>query len=407
MKNFLQKIAGTMFLLLLLNYANAQIVGTNAFMKGAYLELGVGPDGVYVSDVNAPAGYHDPFFLPNFGMIIDDAKDGWATGTPAFCGDYFAPGSPVEGFAVQVGTNVYSNDPSSSPDAPGTFTSYTVMGSGKTLVWQGNIAVENLHIKQITTLKNNKRLVQTQIMLTNTGATTLSGVYYSRSTDPDNEAPFTGDYLTNNLVLYNHPIDDWAMVTAEGSTYGCLLALGSMQTNARVAYGGFNISSLIPKDAYNGVSPHVISGSTLSDEAITLTFKVGNINPGQTKVLNFVYGSDVDEIIEALGFTNDAIGARQEMEINGYSENIPVISLSPVPSNGLLNVIATGVNPEAQVNVEIINMLGQVVYTQQVENNNGTVMHEVSFDANIPNGTYIMNVIADGAVYSESFILNK
>jgi hypothetical protein len=202
-------------------------------------------------------------------------------------------------------------------------------------------------------------------------------------------------------------MDDWAMVTAEGLTYGCLLALGSMQTNARVAYGGFNISTLIPKDAYNGVSPHVISGSEISDEAITLTFKIGKINPGQTKVLNFLYGSDVDEVIEGLGFTTDAIGARQEMEINGYSENIPVISLSPVPSNGLLNVIATGVNPEARVNVEIINVLGQVVYTQQVENNNGTVMHEVSFDANIPNGTYIINVIADGAVYSESFILNK
>lgn len=407
MKNLLQKIAGSTFLLLLLNYTNAQIVGTDAFMKGTYLELGISNDGVYVSDANAPAGYHDPAVSPYFGLIIDDAKDGWATGTPPYCGDYFIPGSPVEGFAVQVGTNVYSNDPSAAPEAPGAITSYTAAGSAKVVVWQGNIAAEGLQITQTTIVKNSKRLVQTQVMLTNTGATTLNGVYYSRNTDPDNEEPFTFDFTTNNLVLYNHPTDDWAMVTAEGLTYGCLLALGSMQTNARVAYGGFAVSDLIPKNAYNGASPHFISGSTISDQAITLTFKVGSISPGQTKVLNFLYGSDVDEVIEGLGFTNDAIGARQEMEINGYSEYTPVISLSPVPSNGLLNVIATGVNPEARVNVEIINMLGQVVYTQQVENNNGTVMHEVSFDANIPNGTYIMNVIADGAVYSESFILNK
>ena len=407
MKNFLQKIAGTMFLLLLLNYSNAQIVGTDAYIQGNYLELGISNDGVYIADAHAPAGYHDPGLLLHFGLIIDDAKDGWATGTPPYCGDYFIPGSPVEGFAIQVGTNVYSNDASVAPDAPGSITSYTAAGSGKVVVWEGDIAAESLHIKQTTTVKNSKRLIQTQIMLTNTGATALNGVYYSRSTDPDNEVTFADEYITNNLVLYNHPTDDWAMVTAEGLTYGCLLALGSMQTNARVAYGGFSIGSLIPKDAYDGVSPHVISGSEISDEAITLTFKIGKINPGQTKVLNFFYGSDVDEIINAFGFANDAMAARQEAEINGYSENIPVISLSPIPSNGLLNVIATGVSPEANVNVEIINMLGQVVYTQQAENNNGTVMHEVAFDANIPNGTYIMNVIADGAVYSESFILNK
>jgi hypothetical protein len=71
-------------------------IGTNAFVKGNYLELGINGAGCLVTNAAAPAGYH-----PNsgtgavMGMVSDNAKDGWTTGSPVQSGDYFFPGLMV------------------------------------------------------------------------------------------------------------------------------------------------------------------------------------------------------------------------------------------------------------------------------------------------------------------------
>lgn len=67
----------------------AQIVGPNCFLKGLYVEVGINTCGAFGSSVAPPAGYHPT--EGGLGFVADWESDGWATGTPIYCGDYFVP----------------------------------------------------------------------------------------------------------------------------------------------------------------------------------------------------------------------------------------------------------------------------------------------------------------------------
>ena len=42
--------------------------------------------------------------MAGVGFIADYGKDGFSTGSPAYAGDYFLPGSPLEGWQVEYTT---------------------------------------------------------------------------------------------------------------------------------------------------------------------------------------------------------------------------------------------------------------------------------------------------------------
>ena len=73
------------------------------FLRGAYVEVGIHNVGSYGTSGGAPTG--SAYAGKRLGFIADFSKDGWAsgpTGAPIggvwkFSGDYFVPGSPVEG----------------------------------------------------------------------------------------------------------------------------------------------------------------------------------------------------------------------------------------------------------------------------------------------------------------------
>ena len=99
----------TVLLLCLPLALQAQIVGANAFMQGTYVEIGVNTCGAYGSGSAPPAGYHPSPFLSGLGFVADSDQDGWDVGTPEYCGDYFVPGSPVEGWQIQIDGNTWTN----------------------------------------------------------------------------------------------------------------------------------------------------------------------------------------------------------------------------------------------------------------------------------------------------------
>ena len=94
----------------------AQVADGSIFMQGNYVEIGINECGVYGSNDEPPIGplgaYHG-INMNGLGYIADHEKDGWDVSTepgqPVFCGDYFTPGSPEEGWAIQVGDVVYEN----------------------------------------------------------------------------------------------------------------------------------------------------------------------------------------------------------------------------------------------------------------------------------------------------------
>ena len=283
----------------------AQIVNGNCFIKTNFLELGIGPCGVFGSTVDAPPGYHPrggdeyPFRL---GFIADHNRDGWNAGTPNYCGDYYVPGNPEEGWGITMnGRNYNNNLLCELNDITGSIIQYTNDGVMITGTWKG--IIDGLEITAKTSVPIDKLYFLTEVTLRNVSLDTIHDLYYMRNIDPDNEVTLTNDYVTLNTIVTQNPnADNKAIVTAEGLIYGCFIGLGSRDCRARVAWGGFfNRSAL---EAWNCVLPHQCSGSETDDIAITISFKLGDLVPGRQasfKFVNVLNLADVDESVDLTG----------------------------------------------------------------------------------------------------------
>ena len=285
--------------------AKAQIVGSDVFLQGLFVEVGINQCAAYGSEGGAPAGYHPT--ESGLGFVADWESDGWDTGTPDYCGDYFVPGSPVEGWQVQVGTDVWTNtDQFCSPDEiPGDITSYEFADGVYTAVWEGDIASENLAITQTTRLPEDKLYFTTEITFCNEGATDLVDVYYNRNVDPDNDQPWSGSFTTVNTIV-SQPIEDSvcdALVTSEGQTYGCFLGLGARDYRARVSWGNFSTTAGTPQNVYEGTGGYSSSGTNTNDIANSIAFYIPLIEAGECEIITFAYVLSIDDLEEALDAT--------------------------------------------------------------------------------------------------------
>lgn len=229
----------------------AQLVSGKGFLQGKYLEVGMAQCGSFGSSVFAPTRYHTQG-SSYLGFVADVDKDGWTSGTPGFIGDYFRPGSPEEGFTIEInGYNYSNNQVCGVNNIPGSITSVDNSGSTVTMVWEGNIS--NLDIKQTVEFDTNTVFFAVSVELTNNGPANLNNIYYMRNVDPDNEVPNGGSYTTTNTIVQQNPNpSNIALVKATGLSYGSILALGSKDPRARVTHGGF--SNRNASAIYNGSS---------------------------------------------------------------------------------------------------------------------------------------------------------
>src|ERR1043165_4026200 len=179
---------------------HAQLVGTNLYLQGRYLEIGMNNNGSFGACNNAtygilPAGYHA--HLPGTGAlaeVYDYGHDGWTVGAPAYMGDYTYPGSPFEGWAIQVnGTRgqcyqTCAGNVTLNPGwLTGTNTGYSNTGGRATGIWTGSAATGALQLRMETRVDTLASWVNVTVVMKNTSASALPGVYYWRSCDPDND----------------------------------------------------------------------------------------------------------------------------------------------------------------------------------------------------------------------------
>ncbi|MBC8048415.1 MAG: gliding motility-associated C-terminal domain-containing protein [Fimbriimonadaceae bacterium] len=293
-----------------LSQLSAQLVGGDAFLKGTYVEVGINNCGAYGSGDNPPGGYHpNPTFA--LGFVADSDQDGWDIGSPDYCGDYFVPGSPVEGWQIQIGSSVYTNTDQScwTSEIPGEVTGYSYGSGIYTGVWEGEISSHDLGITQTTTLPEDALYFVTRILLCNNGTDTIEDVYYMRNVDPDQDQPWSGDFTTDNEVIYQPPTDPDALVISEGLTYGCFLGLGAKDPNARVSYGNFSTTDGTPEEVWEGTGGYYSSGSLNGDIANSISIYVDKILPGECRCIAFAYILNIDDLDEALDATLSSIGA--------------------------------------------------------------------------------------------------
>ncbi|MCX6294604.1 MAG: gliding motility-associated C-terminal domain-containing protein [Bacteroidetes bacterium] len=286
---------------------NAQMVGTNAYVKGASVEFGVsgsgGFEGVDQSISPAPAGYHArSTFLP-FGFIANPQVNAWAT----FDGDFFTPGSPENGwgFEIGVGGAAGSNNYNFVNDIPGSITSVVNNPTCHIVDWEGNATTgTNLHFKIEYLLEQNDLFYTTTVSITNNTAAAIPDLFYYRSFDPDNNEEISSDFTTQNTIVCQP-------FTVGGSGVACVSAtslvpatqpqsyvgLAGIGSNFRVTYGGFSNRS--GSDIWNGTSISPLTGfystplvqtvgsTNFADEGISLAYRVQNLLPGATKTFKF------------------------------------------------------------------------------------------------------------------------
>lgn len=300
-------IGGLLLSLLLTNRTNAQIVGANCYLKGNYVEVGINTCGAYGSNELPPAGYHPTTPLTGLGFVADPGEDGWDLGDPIFCGDYFIPGAPVEGWQVQIGPTVWTNTDQScgGADIPGGVSDYYFAAGEYVGVWEGDIAAENLHITQKTTVPESQVYFLTEVTFCNEGLSDITDLYYKRNVDPDQDVALASDYYTTNTIEVNPPDTCTALVTATGGTIGCFLGMGALDTMARASYGLFSTDAATPLNAWNGTGGYTTTeGSTFyCDCATQITFKVPVIPAGECKSVTFAYILNIDDLIDALEAT--------------------------------------------------------------------------------------------------------
>jgi gliding motility-associated-like protein len=304
------------------NAANAQITGTgDEYIKGDYVEVGIATTGSF-GGCTAPSGYH-PNVGAALGFVSDPDKDGWLVSLPGrttYMGDYFVPGSPYEGWDVQINGTKYSsfNCPSGSSFGGATFTgtgygnvSYVTTALDQTAIWHGLIGT-SLDITQTTVVKKSKAYFVIYVDLVNTGATTLNNLYYYRGLDPDNDEPWPlGGFPTDNRIVYQpNALSKNCLATANGRGYpNAYLGLGTKDCRAKCMYFASWRPSFALNDAYNQTGTASANFYTVgsvqlnSDWAIGMVYNLGSLAPGQKTSLAYAYILSTADLDSALGET--------------------------------------------------------------------------------------------------------
>lgn len=305
--------------------ASAQLVGGTAFLQGCYIELAISECGVYgsvepVPDTGPYGEYHANVFV-GLGFVADHEEDGWGThtgaGQPNFCGDYFTPGTPEEGWAIQHVSDVWANHmvPCEGygdfvpADIEGEIVDYGELGGFKTATWEGEIDEDiNVTVQQKTIFPDGALYFLTSVTLCNEGPDDITDLYYMRNVDPDQDQPNCGTFSTINTVVSQPPLTgDTAFVQSIGASCGCYLGMGAIDSRARVSYGLFFTDDATPEDSWNGTGGYFNTGTQTNDIGNQISFKV-DIPAGECTEIKYAHVLDQNDLDEALAALAGAVG---------------------------------------------------------------------------------------------------
>ena len=298
----------------------------NLFLQGKYLEIGAQGDGSLGSSVSPPSGYHPDcsYYLcgasNSLASVYDWGHDGWTTGTPNYMGDYTLPGSPWEEWDIEAnGTTYYASSTTCSPTGTlsGSFTSfyhttgtlgsyYSTYGSSARGLWSGSISGCGLAINKEYRVDTFGCAVVVTVVLTNTTATPITGVYYMRTCDPDNDVCEGGSYTTDNVVAFQNDYYHRVMVTAyaTGSTSATgipaqPISIGTKDCRAKaLIFGSWPLSTSCDLAAIwaetatcIGTSYYTVNVNSpvAGDIAIALCFNLGTIAAHDSTLFSYAY----------------------------------------------------------------------------------------------------------------------
>ncbi len=337
----------SLFLVILLfqvSLIKAQIVGANAYIKATSLEIGLdgqgGFEGCSITASPPLPGMHYRSGNPLFGFVANPQVNLWAT----FDGDFFTPGSPENGWGIEIGTTggaAGSNNALSLWNIPGAITDWTQTFDCYSADWEGDLTSgTDLHFKINYFLQETDLFYTTTVAITNNTSATIPELFYYRNLDPDNNVSISSTYTTQNTIVSQPGVGcNLAHVSATSlapaSQPQSYLGLAAVGTNWRAMYGGF--SNRDGSNIWNGSGAgfvQTVGASNFADEAIALAYRIQNLAPGATEVFKFVVILDDASATQAinnllyLAYPGSTIGTPQVC--TPFTDTIPTCG-GPVP----------------------------------------------------------------------------
>ena len=395
------------------NIAIAQMVGTNIFLQGNYVEAGVQNNGAFGA-TGVPSGYHPHTTLgsgttgTSLSMVYDLGHDGWTTGTPAFMGDYTYPGVPFEGWEMQLGSarvqafqgGMGATGSGGGGALSGIVTSYSMSIDGARAYWRGITSggSSSIQVKKDMLVRTNGSSVLVKVTLNNLGGVPSPNIYYLRTCDPDVDQTWAGGaFTTANTVMYQNDTAHRVLVEASGNIAGASLSLGAKDARARAfTYTswpigvGVDLATVHAGTAY-GVNDTL--GVTMTgDNAIGLVFNLGSIPTGDSVSFSYAYifngASGIDSAF--MSFPPPTIVA----DTRFIDQNI---SLFPNPTTGELTIKTDG---QTFASFTITNAVGQQVWQQAI----GKAQERMEL-GHLPAGVYYVTLRGEQGSEVRKFVM--
>lgn len=290
-----------------------QLIGSDAYMIGDHVEIGINGAGGHEGAAELPGSHNRSNLVITspvyFGFVANPQLDAWAQ----YDGDFFSPGTPENGFGMEIQGVNYGNNATGGPlnEIIGGLIGYEEEGDCITVEWEG--VADSVRINVKYHLLTTNLFYTTEITMTNESGVDLTDVYYYRNVDPDNNVTIGGGYPTTNTIVSQADSScQKALVSAEqdrpadagpGVSY---VGFGALGDNFRVARGGF--SNRDASDIWDGVGGLTgVEGSSLfADQAIAIAYK-SDIDAGES--INFTFatvlsGDALEAAFEGLYYVN-------------------------------------------------------------------------------------------------------
>jgi hypothetical protein len=321
------------------------------FLQGNFVEVGIGGNGHFGSAGSAPIGYNprDDEGEGRIGFISDRGKDGWGVGRDD--GDFFLPGTPFEGFGIDVGGTSYFNNHEDTDIPRQSEVTYTDSDRQQS-TWVSEEMPNGLQVTQVAAVPVNDQRLDVTVTLTNNSGTDLEDVYYSRQVDNDANVyacrANDGGWNSLNTVVAQADTNDGVSLVSSIMMDNCndngrptdltaphsYLGLISTDSNSRVGIEQFDFFAKPASAFYEGGefcgqdcdTVLVARGSNVfNDSGIGISFDVGLLPAGAFETLTFSYilsPAQAQEIIDAHTEENVIISPVLTAEGTNFSANV-------------------------------------------------------------------------------------
>jgi VCBS repeat-containing protein len=315
-----------------------QQVGSEIFLQGKYINVGLNASGTMGTKSAAPTGFVTDVANGYVRLGVMGDPDGFGTGA-AGTRDALLWGTPVESFTIGYNrgatkTVVTNSERTGVTQITGGVTSDQSSGGVARAGWDGATA-DGVAIKQVISIADDAKYMRIDVTLTNTGSTSISDLRYMRTFDPDHGTTFE---TINTVIEQGKDGANGALIAAYASAGKMPLFYYTGDDRAVVSSYGFKNTD--PFAAVTWDMAQAEGYSKKADESININFNLGTLEAGKATTVTFY-----------LGITNDLAATVNEIKAASAPTPPVVEAPPPPPPNAAPTAVADSATVKAGTSV--------------------------------------------------------